>query len=232
MKRSEINQILREADSFIRSQGFFLPPFAYWSQAEWRAQGDAAQEIVEKGLGWDITDFGSGDFARVGLFLFTLRNGDIAALKQGKGKLYAEKLLIVDVGQVTPMHFHWLKTEDIINRGGGALVVKLANSDEREGLAAGDVRVRLDGVERIVPAGGTVTLQPGESITLEPYCYHEFWGEGARVLVGEVSTVNDDASDNRFLDGVGRFPTIDEDEEPLYLLVGDYARTGLVEKGA
>jgi D-lyxose ketol-isomerase len=42
--------------------------------------------------------------------------------------------------------------------------------------------------------------------------------------VGEVSKVNDDWTDNHFLDGVGRFPDIDEDEEPLYLLAMDYHR--------
>ncbi|HEX5691680.1 MAG TPA: D-lyxose/D-mannose family sugar isomerase, partial [Roseiflexaceae bacterium] len=61
-------------------------------------------------------------------------------------------------------------------------------------------------------------------ITLQPYCYHEFWGADSRVLVGEVSTVNDDSADNRFYAPVGRFPAIEEDEPPYYLLVNDYAR--------
>jgi D-lyxose ketol-isomerase len=54
--------------------------------------------------------------------------------------------------------------------------------------------------------------------------YHSFWGEpgNGRVLVGEVSKVNDDRTDNHFLDPVGRFPEIEEDEEPLYLLAMDY----------
>ena len=44
------------------------------------------------------------------------------------------------------------------------------------------------------------------------------------MLVGEVSLVNDDDTDNRFLEPVGRFPAIEEDEPPLYLLTQDYAR--------
>ena len=56
-------------------------------------------------------------------------------------------------------------------------------------------------------AGDVVELGPGESITLTPYLYHEFWGTGGRVLVGEVSLVNDDAGDNRFYKPVGRFPS-------------------------
>lgn len=224
MKRSEINAIIRDADAFIRSQGFHLPPFAHWTPGEWANKGPEVAEIVEHGLGWDITDFGSGDYAKVGLFLFTLRNGDVADLAQGRGKLYAEKLLIVEVDQITPFHFHWLKTEDIIVRGGGKLAVRLYNATPDEGLAESDVTVSVDGVTRTVRAGDTVVLSPGESITLPPYCYHKFWGVEEKVLVGEVSTVNDDASDNRFYGNVGRFPEIDEDEAPVHLLVGDYAR--------
>ena len=222
MKRSEINAIIRDADGFIRRHGFHLPPFAYWPPEEWMNNGPDVSEIVNKKLGWDITDWGQGDFQRRGLFLFTLRNGDLASLKTGKGKLYAEKLLITGVDQITPFHFHWLKTEDIINRGGGKLMVQLYNATQDERLADTDVTVSTDGVVRTVPAGGTVILGPGESITLPPYCYHQFWGAEDRVLVGEVSTVNDDSTDNRFYEPIGRFPLIEEDEAPLYLLVNDY----------
>ncbi len=222
MKRSEINAIIRDADAFLKANSFHLPPFAYWSPDEWTAKGEEVREIVEHGLGWDITDFGLGKYETCGLFLFTIRNGDLENLKAGKGKVYAEKVLIVGVDQVTPMHFHWTKTEDIINRGGGRLVVKLYNATQDEDLADTDVTVSVDGVTRTVPAGGMVVLDPGESITLMPYVYHEFWGAEARVLVGEVSTVNDDNIDNRFHQPVGRFPDIEEDEPPRYLLVNDY----------
>jgi D-lyxose ketol-isomerase len=70
-----------------------------------------------------------------------------------------------------------------------------------------------------------VELSPGESITLPAYLYHRFWAEDGVCLVGEVSKVNDDNKDNRFLDELGRFPTIEEDEAPYRLLVSDY--TGL-----
>lgn len=119
MKRSEVNNIMKEADAFMKSHGFFLPPFAYWTPDEWRAKGPEVREIVQNQMGWDITDFGQGNYEQFGLFLFTLRNGSVANLRSGRGKTYAEKVLIVDVDQITPMHFHWDKTEDIINRGGG-----------------------------------------------------------------------------------------------------------------
>ena len=64
-----------------------------------------------------------------------------------------------------------MKTEDIINRGGGNLVVQLYNSMEDESLANTDVIVEMDGVKRTIEAGGKVVLTPGESITLQPYCY-------------------------------------------------------------
>lgn len=224
MKRSEINAVMRQADEFIRAHGFRLPPFAYWTPEEWRARDSGAREIVEHHLGWDITDFGSDAYERVGLFLFTVRNGVVDNLKTLRGKLYAEKIMVVGVDQITPLHFHWLKTEDIINRGGGNLVVQLYNSTAQDGLDKAEIQVSTDGVERVVPAGGKVVLGPGESITLQPRLYHTFWGEGERVLVGEVSSVNDDNTDNRFFEPVGRFPSIQEDEAPLHLLVNDYSQ--------
>ena len=223
MKRSEINQIIRDADAFIRQHQFHLPPFAYWTPHEWMSKGAEVSEIVERGLGWDITDFGQGDYANRGLFLFTIRNGSPQNLATCTGKVYAEKLLIVGENQVTPFHFHWHKVEDIINRGGGKLLIQLYNSTPEGGLDSSDVTVSLDGVEQTLEAGAIVTLDTGESITLPTGLYHKFWGAGSRVLVGEVSTVNDDHTDNSFLDPVGRFPEIEEDEPPFRLLMGDYA---------
>ena len=34
--------------------------------------------------------------------------------------------------------------------------------------------------------------------------------------------VNDDNTDNRFLEGMGRFSAVEEDEAPLYLLCNEY----------
>jgi D-lyxose ketol-isomerase len=222
MKRSQINAIMRQTDAFMKSHSFYLPPFAYWTPDDWRNKGAEVREIVDNKLGWDITDFGHGNYSKFGLFLFTIRNGSVENLKTGRGKTYAEKIMIVEVGQTTPMHFHWNKMEDIINRGGGRLALKIYNSTKDEKLADTDVTVSLDGVQRTFMAGDTVTLNPGESITLPDYLYHEFWALDSTVLMGEVSKVNDDEQDNCFLTPIGRFPTVEEDEAPLYLLVGDY----------
>ena len=224
MKRSQINAIMRSAEEFIRGRGFYLPPFAFWTPGQWRARGRESPEIVNNQLGWDITDFGSGDFDRVGLFMFTIRNGIPENWKTLKGKLYAEKILIVQDRQITPMHFHWSKAEDIINRGGGRLAVQLFNSTSDDSLADTQVEVSTDGVARTLKAGDIIRLEPGESITLPTRLYHKFWAEGGKLLLGEVSLVNDDRTDNRFLEPVGRFPAIEEDEPPLYLLYADYSR--------
>ncbi len=224
MKRSEINDIIRDALEFINQYRFALPPFAAWTPEDWQDKGLEVQELVERGLGWDVTDFGSGNYQQLGLFLFTIRNGKLADLETKRGKLYAEKLLVVGQNQITPMHFHFNKTEDIINRGGGKLAIELNWANEQNGLANDPITVVCDGIERHVKAGGIIYLEAGESITLPTRLYHQFWAEDARVLVGEVSTVNDDTADNFFLEPVGRFPEILEDQAPFRLLVGDYPR--------
>jgi D-lyxose ketol-isomerase len=225
VKRSEINRIIRNASLFLQERQFHLPPFAFWTPEEWCTKGSEVSEIVRSQLGWDITDFGSGRFDECGLFLFTLRNGTPDNLRTMTGKLYAEKILIVRENQITPFHFHFQKMEDIINRGGGVLLVQVFNATpEGNDLADTNVTVSLDGVVHQVKAGETLALKPGESITLPTRLYHKFWGapgEGT-VLVGEVSVVNDDDADNRFLEEIGRFPAIEEDEAPLHLLVSDY----------
>ena len=224
MRRSEVNEIIRESDKFIRSFGYVMPPFAYWSPQELKARTSSdSKAILQARLGWDITDYGQGKFDELGLFLFTTRNGNQQDLKKGGGMLYAEKIMISRQRQLSPMHRHIVKAEDIINRGGGTLVLELFNSnpdgsvDEKTG-----VEVATDG--RIVrqKAGGLLKLKPGESVTLLPGNWHAFWGEGGDVLIGEVSTVNDDLTDNIFREPIGRFSSIDEDEAPLHLLVSDY----------
>ncbi|PKP71667.1 MAG: D-lyxose/D-mannose family sugar isomerase [Alphaproteobacteria bacterium HGW-Alphaproteobacteria-4] len=223
MKRSRVNEIMAEAEAMIARHGFTLPPFAYWSPEAFRARTDAGR-IRSARMGWDITDYGQGDFDRLGLFLFTLRNGRLDELQRGGGMAYAEKLLISRRDQISPMHTHALKVEDIINRGGATLAVQLYGSDPegRFDEGAGGV-VECDGIARRFGPGEVLRLAPGESVTLRPGDWHAFWGEAGDVLIGEVSTVNDDETDNIFRAPIGRFAEIEEDEAPLHLLVSDYA---------
>jgi D-lyxose ketol-isomerase len=218
MKRSEINAIIKEARAFFASQNFNLPQWIDWSEEEWKTKGTECAEIKRNGLGWDVTDFATGNFNEIGLTAITVRNGN---LKYDR-KTYCEKLMMVRVNQVTPIHFHWKKMEDIINRAGGDLCMKLWKADEAEALTNEDVVVQIDGVTTTVKPGELLRLKPGASISFEPYVYHTFWAEGAPCMVGEVSTVNDDENDNRFLEPLGRFSEIVEDEPKYRLLCNEY----------
>ena len=224
MKRSEINRALREMDGMLAKYRFSLPPFCRFSPEEWANKGHEYDEIRHNMLGWDITDYGLGDFDRVGFSLITLRNGNLAR-QDLYPKPYAEKLLYIREGQYSPNHFHWHKMEDIINRGGGTLLIRVFNSlpDEEMDRVSG-VTVHLDGVVRTVPAGTQVRLEPGMSISIQPRRYPDFTVEPGTgpVLIGEVSQVNDDNTDNRFNPPVGRFPAIEEDEPPYRLLCNEY----------
>lgn len=223
MKRSKINQIIEELDDFIQSFGFTLPPFAYWSPEEMKSRRSQIEAIVKARLGWDITDYGAGTFDTKGLFLFTTRNGSLDDLKRGIGMCYAEKIMISRHDQVSPMHRHIVKTEDIINRGGATLAIQMFESDMDGAIDhSADVPIMCDGVRKVLRPGETLKLAPGESVTLHPGNWHKFWGENGDVLIGEVSTVNDDLADNIFEEQIGRFSEIEEDVEPLHLLVSDY----------
>lgn len=223
MKRSEINALIDDAIDLLRMHQIRLPPFAYWTPPEWAKRGAECDEIRYCKLGWDITDFGSGRFDEVGLVVFTMRNGHN---KQAPytGKPYAEKILIVGENQHTPMHHHVHKSEDIVCRAGGNLLCRVYNVAARGVLAKDDVDISLDGVRHRVAAGHTFVLEPGMSITLTPSHYHEFWAQPASgtAIAAEVSSVNDDETDNVFLNGCGRFPTVEEDVPATHKLCTEY----------
>ncbi len=226
MKRSEINSAIREMEQMIASVGFPLPPFCHFTPEKWAQAGPEYDEIRDNMLGWDITDYGLGKFDQVGFALITLRNGN--ALQPDRyPKTYAEKLLYLRQEQYSPMHFHWKKMEDIINRGGGNVLIRLYLSTTAGELdRQSPVTVSVDGCRRTVSAGSQVRLTPGESITVFPGLYHDFTVEpgSGPVLLGEVSQCNDDNNDNRFLEPMGRFPTVEEDEAPYRLLCGEYPK--------
>lgn len=225
MRRSEINRIIQEGMAFFDRMHFALPPFARFRQEDWEARRADCRELFDLGLGWDVTGFGLGEFERFGLLLFTLRNG--RAGSQEYPKPYAEKIMMVRENQVTLRHFHWRKREDIINRGGGNLVLELFRADPAASkLAGGPFEIRVDGMVRRMRSGERLVLTPGESVCLEPIHAHRFYGEpgAGDVLVGEVSAVNDDDTDNCFIDGAVRFDPIEEDVSPEFLLAADCRR--------
>lgn len=238
MLRSQINKWIRSAKEFFKLMNWNLPPLADLTIHDWKEIMRDPQlkrkysAVIERGLGWDLSDFGSGNFEKTGLLLFTMRNGS-----EGSAKTYAEKIMIQRDGQVTPFHYHWSKMEDIINRGGGNLNIQLYNADPNDNPSPvdswthgifddSDVEYIHDGMKEHVPAGKKVVLTPGESITLPSRVYHSFCGQDKKgwVLVGEVSQVNDDEMDNRFYEEIPRFGDIENDEPPIHLLVNEYER--------
>lgn len=223
MKRSRINEVIKDMEKLIKEHGFEIPPFAKWTPEDWQNIGHEYDEIRENALGWDITDFGLDKFDEVGFSLLTIRNGN-QKMPQKYPKPYAEKLLMLYEGQKAPMHYHWSKMEDIINRGGNDVYITVYNGTEDNEKLDTDVTVYKDGKKEVVPAGTQVRLTPGESITVMQYMYHDFIvpETGGAVLLGEVSMCNDDENDNCFYEPIGRFPAIEEDEAPYRLLCNEY----------
>ena len=224
MKRSQINKALRELEAMCVKEHCYLPPFCHFTPEEWLEQGHESDEVRDCMLGWDITDFGSGDFDKIGFSLITIRNGN-RKMTDKYPKVYAEKLLYLKEGQSAANHFHWFKTEDIINRGGGNALIRVYNSLPNEEIDyISDVTIHSDGRTYTVPAGTQIRLTPGESIFIYQGLYHDFNVEPGTgpVLLGEVSQCNDDNTDNRFNPPAGRFPEIEEDEAPYRLLCNEY----------
>ena len=226
MKRSKINKALKELEDICRKHCCYLPPFCSFAPVDWQSKGKEYDEVRDCMLDYDITDYGMGDFDKIGFSLITLRNGN-REMAGKYPKVYTETLLYHKEGQYSPMYFHWCKTEDIINRGGGNVLIRVYNSLPDEEIDYNsDVTVHTDGRCYTVPAGTQIRLTPGESIHVQQYLYHDFnveEGTGA-VLLGEVSQCNDDKNDNRFNPPMGRFPEIEEDEKLYRLLCFEYPR--------
>ncbi|MCS4242892.1 MULTISPECIES: D-lyxose/D-mannose family sugar isomerase [Rhizobium/Agrobacterium group] len=214
MKRSEINTALKFAVEMLDNWKWSLPVWGDWTGETLAARPEDAAYLRAHQLGWDVTDFGSGKFAECGLVLFCLRNGIIG---QAEERTYAEKLLFVAEGQMTPAHLHKAKMEDIINRGGGTLVIEFCAANEDGTSSSEDVVVLVDGLPQLLAQWEELELSPGQSVTIHPGLYHRFYGKAGDgpVLVGEVSQVNDDRNDNFFLEPIGRFADIEEDEPPF-----------------
>ena len=173
-------------------------------------------------LGWDITDYGLNDFDHIGSVLYTVRNGSIE--DKDVGVPFCEKYIVMRDGQRLTNHYHVAKTEDIINRAGGTLRLYLWKVDPATGkMTDEDVDVYMDGVLHTFKAGEEVLVEPGNSISLTPYIAHIFGPKpGSDLVVGEVSSINDDNTDNYFLEECLRYTTIEDDEPMVCPLCNEY----------
>lgn len=222
MKRSEINAAIAWAENLLKKKGISLPEYAGWDLEKWKKNKEMTGSIQKLMLGWDITDFGTDKFSEIGAVLYTVRNGDLH--DSSIGVPYCEKYILLKEGQRLPKHYHVFKTEDIINRTGGVLAVYLWNTDPDGKQLNTDVTVTMDGIERTFEAGEEILIYPGNSISLKPYVAHIFGpkkGSG-ELIVGEISKVNDDNTDNYFLESTSRFSKVIEDEKPIHPLCNEY----------
>ena len=225
MKRSEVEKQIAWAKALLKETGYTLPSFAFWTMDEWREEGQRTSDMKQIMLGWDVTDYGMGDFSKIGNVLFTIRNGSLDV--QGAGTPYAEKVIPILDGQRLPMHCHHSKTEDIVNRGGGIMFMKLFNSlpDGAPDFES-DVTVLSDGMPITVKAGEEFYISRGNSLSLTPGMYHIFGAKAGAgdLVVGEVSSINDDNKDNDFYENVQRFVAIEEDVAVTVPLCNEYDR--------
>jgi D-lyxose ketol-isomerase len=160
---------------------------------------------------WDITDFGLGDFARAGLILINL----------AEEPEYCEKLMFARRSQLTPLHWHRKKKEDIICRH-GKLAFELWPGPPDPATRGTPLTLNRNGRPFAAQAGESFVIEAGERLTLIPGVCHAFWPGSDECIIGEVSTANDDANDNFFVDPrIGRFPAIEEDEPAVFRLVND-----------
>jgi hypothetical protein len=216
MKRSEIDRQIEKFVDFAEKNNYKVPSYDYQDKK-------VVKELGERQVGFDITDFGGNDFVKVGLSLFTVRNGN----PKKKGTIpYCEKTMFSLPGQLTPRHYHQKKIEDIFLRAGSLLIIRIWQTDQPRDKKI-ELRVLFNSADyRKVTAGQDLFLNLGESVTLTPDLSHEFFSDptGDGSLVGEVSTFNDDLSDNVFIDPVARFPKVQEDQPIKYYLVSDYGK--------
>ena len=191
MKRSEINALVREATEAFEAGGWTLPLSPRW----------------------DVTDFGLGKLQEFGLVLVNL----------AEEPEYCEKLMYARNGMATPEHAHARKKEDIIvRRGEMKITLTLGPGPGPVALPGPRIPYKLNGVARDARPGFEVILKAGERITLLPGVYHEFVPTAEGTIIGEVSTANDDLHDNFFTNPeVGRYASVEEDEEPTVKLVSD-----------
>ena len=224
MKRSLVNESIRYAKELLEKNNFKLPDFGYWSLEEWKQHRDEIDVIEKLMLGWDMTDHGLGRFDEIGCVLFTIRNGLLN--DPNVGVPYAEKLLIFKDGQRLPIHYHGFKTEDIINRGGGVMFIKLYNTVDGKAVDT-PVEIYQDGIKHVYQPGEEVLIGPGNSISITPGIAHTFGpkpGSGD-LICGEVSKINDDTIDNYHIElEPKQYADIEEDEPVLHPLCNEYGR--------
>ena len=224
MKRSEVNKTIKEAIKFFKEMNFPLPPYAFFTPEMWIKNRDVYEEVVVCRLGWDVTDVGIGNFKKIGRTIFTLRNGNIN--NKNHPQNYAQKIMYLQEEQKMPVHYHKSKMEDIINQGGGTIQIKVWPEDSNKKLRKDKFTLKVDGNFITVSGGSVIPLKPGQSVCITQGIYHQFWAKkgSGPILSMEISSVNDDLTDNIWLERVVRFPKITEDTKREFVLCSEYKK--------
>ena len=141
MKRSEINQLITEGVVLFRKMGISLPPQAHWNLETWYEHRNLAEEMRKRSIGWDLTDFGSGDFSKIGMFNYTVSNGfiDLTTSKPAD-QPYSNKVKIVKEGQAYPTYYAGFPT-DLRNK-----LTSLTNQARNNGLGMWQVDINANSV--------------------------------------------------------------------------------------
>jgi hypothetical protein len=236
MKRSEINAAIARAIGNAKKFAVALPKWADWSPARFT---DASTDgIRHQQLGWKVVDFGAGDFANCGLVVLAVCSPMIDAAGEPQNKpvqvgtrtypatAFSRKFLFVQAGQTEPHHFHRQKERKEVTVLAGAPVrFELAWADGDTALSDKAVEVQVDGIWHSMPAGDSIVIQPGETITLPGELSHiiSVAGDGLDTIMVETCTANNNNTDNIFPFMTPTSQPVDEDAERLYQQLDEHS---------
>lgn len=120
------------------------------------------------------------------------------------------------------MNRNVVEEEDIINRGGGKMVMELLNQ-RNDGRVEEEKEVNVEKDGRIVKKkeGENMKIKKGERVKIMKGNWKDLWGEGGDVMIGEVQNVNEDMKENILREKIGRLQDIEEKEKKLNMIVYD-----------
>ena len=103
MKRSEINAIIKEFEAMLKEYKFALPPFLSFTPEEWAEKNHEYDEIRDNALGWDVTDYGMGNYDKLGLAdLLRTRGSVLKEEFRPDGAYYEATVKIDELHKFTP----------------------------------------------------------------------------------------------------------------------------------
>lgn len=235
MKRSEIDSAIERAINSAKKFGVALPVWIEWHPHQFEKNADG---IKHQKLGWKVVDFGVGDFEHCGLVILVIcsplvdEHGEPLTKPSNIGNheypltSFSRKYLFVQAGQTEPHHFHRQKARKEVSVLAGAPVrFELAWAENDTTLSDRNVDVAVDGIWHHIPAGGSVMVNPGETITLPGNLSHiiSVAEGGPDTIMMETSTANNDRSDNIFPFMTPTSKSVIDDVSARYQLLDEHS---------